>query len=95
MRRSCRQLLWKPVVKCGQQSLEVFSVGIYLSFIGYFVLETTSNGIVVRLLIGAADISVMTAVAYYRSWSKRIEKLAHDAIPVSFLPKTLRHPPAN
>jgi hypothetical protein len=87
--------IWKPVVKCGQQSLEVFSVGIYLSFIGYFVLETTSNGIVVQLLIGAAGISIMTAVAYYRSWSKRIEKLAHDAIPVSLRPKTLTHPPAN
>src|SRR5204863_8700974 len=27
--------IWKPLVKCGQQSLEVFTVGIYLSFIGY------------------------------------------------------------
>jgi len=47
--------LWKPVVKCGQQSLEVFSVGIYLSFIGYFVLETTSNGIVRIPGIAARD----------------------------------------
>ena len=44
--------IWKPLVKCGQQSLEVFAVGIYLSFIGYFVLEMTSNGIVAQLLVG-------------------------------------------
>ena len=69
--------IWRPLVKCGQQSLEVFSVGIYLSFIGYFVLATTSNGIFVQLLVGTAGIAIMTAVAYYRSWSKRVEKSAH------------------
>ena len=69
--------IWKPLVKCGQQSLEVFAVGIYLSFIGYFVLEMTSDGIVAQLLVGTAGISIMTAVAYYRSWSKRVEKTAH------------------
>jgi hypothetical protein len=46
-------------------------------FIGYFILETTSNGIIAQLLAGTAGISIMTAVAYYRSWSKRVEKPAH------------------
>jgi hypothetical protein len=69
--------LWKPVIKCGQQSLEVFAVGIYLSFIGYFVLQMTSNGVIAQLLLGTGGISLMTAVAYYRWWSKRVEKHAH------------------
>ena len=69
--------IWKPLVKCGQQSLEVFAVGIYLSFIGYFVLQMTSSGIIAQLLVGTGGISIMTAVAYYRSWSKRVEKPAH------------------
>jgi hypothetical protein len=69
--------IWKPLIKCGQQSLEVFAVGIYLSFIGYFVLKTTSDGIVAQLLVGITGIAIMTAVAYYRSWSKRVEKSAH------------------
>ncbi len=66
--------IWKPLIKCGQQSLEVFAVGIYLAFIGYFILKTTSDGIVAQLLVGTAGIAIMTAVAYYRSWSKRVEK---------------------
>jgi hypothetical protein len=66
--------IWRPLVKCGQQSLEVFCVGIYLSFIGYFVLRTTSDGLVVQLVVGGTGLAVMTAVAYYRSWSKRVEK---------------------
>jgi len=69
--------IWKPLVKCGQQSLEVFAVGIYLSFIGYFVLQMTSSGIIAQLLVGTGGISIMTAVAYYRSWSKRVEKHAY------------------
>jgi hypothetical protein len=69
--------IWKPLIKCGQQSLEVFAVGIYLAFIGYFILKTTSDGIVAQLLVGIAGIAIMTAVAYYRSWSKRVEKQPH------------------
>ena len=77
MRRGSRLPIWKPLIKCGQQSLEVFAVGIYLAFIGYFVLTTTSDGIIAQLLVGIAGIAIMTAVAYYRSWSKRVEKSAH------------------
>jgi hypothetical protein len=69
--------IWKPLIKCGQQSLEVFAVGIYLAFIGYFVLMATSDGIIAQLLVGITGIAIMTAVAYYRSWSKRVEKSAH------------------
>src|SRR4029079_14370970 len=69
--------IWKPLIKCGQQSLEVFAVGIYLAFIGYFILKTTSDGIVAQLLVGITGIAIMTAIAYYRSWSKRVEKSAH------------------
>ena len=69
--------VWKPLIKCGQQSLEVFSVGIYLAFIGYLILTTTSNGIAAQLLAGVIGIAIMTAVAYYRSWSKRVEKQPH------------------
>jgi hypothetical protein len=69
--------IWRPLVKCGQQSLEVFCVGIYLSFIASLFLERISGGILVQLLVGACGLAIMTAVAYYRSWSKRAEKSAH------------------
>jgi hypothetical protein len=69
--------VWKPLIKCGQQSLEVFSVGIYLAFTGYFILTTTADGIAAQLLVGVAGIAIITVVAYYRSWSKRVEKQPH------------------
>lgn len=69
--------IWRPLVKCGQHSLEVFCVGIYLSFIATLVLEKTSDGLFAQLLVGAGGLAIMTTVAYYRSWSKRIEAPAH------------------
>src|SRR6266496_6022702 len=45
--------IWHPLVKCGQQSLEVFCVGIYLAFIASLVLERISGGILLQLLVGA------------------------------------------
>ena len=47
------------------------------AFIGHFVLTQTSDGGVAQLLVGTAGIAIMTAVAYYGSWSKRVEKSAH------------------
>ncbi|MCA1545558.1 OpgC domain-containing protein [Bradyrhizobium sp. BRP19] len=77
--RGLQATILRPLVKCGQQSLEVFCVGILLAFIGYFILQLAGNGILAQLLVGAAGIAIMTAVAYYRSWSKRVEKPSHES----------------
>ncbi|WP_291869425.1 OpgC domain-containing protein [Bradyrhizobium sp.] len=69
-----RRPILEPLIKCGQQSLEVFCVGVFLSFIAHVVLETASDGYVAQLLVGGAGLAIMTGVAYYRSWSKRIDK---------------------
>jgi hypothetical protein len=66
--------IFRPLIKCGQQSLEVFCVGVFLSFIAHFVLEATSDTFFSQIIVGAAGLSTMTAVAYYRSWSKHVDK---------------------
>jgi hypothetical protein len=66
--------IFRPLIKCGQQSLEVFCVGVFLSVIAHFVLEKISDGYIAQLLVGAAGLAIMTAVAYYRSWSKQVDK---------------------
>ena len=84
--------IWRPLVKCGQQSLEVFCVGIYLSFLASLILQTTSDGSSVQLLVGASGLAIMTAVAYYRSWSKRAEKPvdAHGIYPTAPLTELIQ-----
>jgi hypothetical protein len=66
--------IFRPAIKCGQQSLEVFCIGIYLSFIAHFILVEVSGTVWMQLLVSIAGITVMTALAYYRSWSKNIDK---------------------
>src|SRR4051812_16393299 len=70
-------LEWKifdPVVKCGQQSLAVFCVGVFLSFVGHFVLMLSSGSLLAQILVSVAGIALMTLVAYYITWSKKQDK---------------------
>ena len=70
-------LEWKifdPLVVCGQQSLAVFCVGVFLSFVGHFMLSLSSGSLLVQILVSVTGIALMTIVAYYISWSKRQDK---------------------
>ena len=64
----------RPLIVCGQRSLEVFCVGVFLSFVGHFLLELISDSFVAQIVVSASGIGLMTAVAYYRSWSKELDK---------------------
>jgi len=63
-------LLW-PMILCGQHSLEIFCVGVFLAFIGYFVLTELSAGLALHFLAAFIGILMMTAVAWLNSWYKR------------------------
>jgi hypothetical protein len=66
--------IWEPVIKCGQQSLAVFCVGVFLSFVGHFALILSSGSVLAQVVVSVAGIAIMTAVAYYISWSKKQDK---------------------
>jgi hypothetical protein len=63
-----------PLIKCGQQSLPVFCVGVFLSFLGYFLLAINSGTLLSQLLISAAGIAVLCGIAYYSNWSKQADR---------------------
>lgn len=70
-------LEWKifdPLVVCGQQSLAVFCVGVFLSFVGHFELSMSSGSLFAQTFVSVTGIAIMTIVAYYISWSKRQDK---------------------
>jgi hypothetical protein len=75
-----RNLSWlrrnalQPVTKCGEEWLSVFCVGVLLSFAGHLVLITTPNSLGMQVLVSVAGMSIMTAVAYYISWSKQQDR---------------------
>jgi hypothetical protein len=62
--------LW-PLILCGQHSLEIFCVGVFLAFVGYFLLTELSAGLVLHFVAAFVGILIMTAVAWLNSWYKR------------------------
>jgi hypothetical protein len=67
--------IFQPIIKCGEQSLAVFCVGVFLSFVGHFVLTTGSGSLLAQIFVSATGVAVMTLVAYYISWSKQLDEL--------------------
>ena len=64
----------RPLILCGQHSLEIFCLGVFLAFVGYFVLTELSAGLGLHFLAAFFGILVMTAVAWLNSWYKRSDR---------------------
>lgn len=62
--------LWRPVLACGQKSLEVFCTGVFLAFVAHFLIELVSDTPAFQIAVSMAGIATMTAVAYFRIWTK-------------------------
>jgi hypothetical protein len=77
----------QPLIVCGQRSLEVFCVGLLLSFVGHFLLDVVSNSLPAQIVVSISGIALMTAIAYYRSWSKELDRRPKAPIPKAALPK--------
>ena len=65
--------LLRPMILCGQHSLEIFCLGIFLSFLGHFITTEISRSIAMQVAISVLGILVMIAVAWLISWYKSIE----------------------
>lgn len=68
-RRWLSSWLLYPAMLCGRRSLEVFCVGIFLSFVAHFTLELVSASIWMQIVVSFCGIAIMTGVAWVRSWS--------------------------
>ena len=72
-----------PVMKCGQQSLQVFCVGVFLSFIAHFLLTLSYGTIWAQMGASFGGIAILCAFAYYGNWSKQQDKPAKKVPPSS------------
>jgi hypothetical protein len=67
--------IFDPLIVCGQQSLRVFCVGVFLSFLGYFLLTISSGTFLEQVLICVVGIAILCGFAYYGNWSKNVDKI--------------------
>ncbi len=61
----------QPIVRCGQFSLNVFCLGIFLSFIGHFMLVEIHSSIAMQFAVSAGGILIMVVTAYFLAWSRQ------------------------
>ncbi len=76
------RIFW-PAIICGQHSLEVFCLGVFLSFAGHFVFTEVSNRVPTQMLVSAAGITIMVAAAALISWYRRVEREGSGPRPPS------------
>jgi hypothetical protein len=60
----------KPLMLCGQHSLEIFCLGVFLAFAGHFILAEIAGGAALHALISLCGIVIMSSVAWMISWYK-------------------------
>jgi hypothetical protein len=60
----------RPLILCGQHSLEIFCLGVFLAFAGYFLLAEISGGVSLHFLVAIIGLLIMSAVAWLSSWHK-------------------------
>lgn len=62
----------RPLILCGQHSLEIFCIGVFLAFAGHFVLSEGAGGAGMHFLISISGILIMSGAAWVFSWYKRV-----------------------
>ena len=63
----------QPAIRCGQHSLEIFCLGVFLAFAGQFIISEWSGGPLVQTAISMPGILIMIATASLISWYKSME----------------------
>ena len=63
----------QPAIRCGQHSLEIFCLGVFLAFAGQFIIAQSSGGPLLQTAVSVLGILLMIATANLISWYKSIE----------------------
>ena len=68
----------KPLILCGQHSLEVFCLGVFLSFTAYFVLVEVSARVLMQITVSLTGILLMVALAWLMKWYNDMDRRARQ-----------------
>lgn len=60
----------RPAILCGQHSLEIFCLGVFLAFAAHFVKVEVSPGIPMQIAVSVVGILIMVGVAWLLAWYK-------------------------
>ncbi len=64
----------RPAILCGQHSLEIFCLGVFLAFAGHFVMVEFYPGVAMQVLVSVVGVGTMIGIATLISWYKAMER---------------------
>ncbi|QIB36033.1 OpgC domain-containing protein [Ancylobacter pratisalsi] len=64
----------RPMIMCGQHSLEVFCFGVFLSFAAHFVLNELTGTLPMQFALSGLGIVLMISLSALLSWYGRVER---------------------
>lgn len=71
----------RPIVLCGQNSLEVFCAGVFLSLTAHFALREISDKLLAQVVVSFLGIGLMIMLALALDWYRAIERRPSAAEP--------------
>ena len=70
--------LMKPwmmaAIRCGENALAIYCLGVLLSFMGFVILSQFSSTIAVQVVISVAEIALMIAAASLMTWTSKQDR---------------------
>jgi len=70
--------LMKPwmmaMIRCGENSLAIYCIGVLLSFGGFVILSQFSTTLIMQVVIGIGGIALMIAAASMMTWTSKHDK---------------------
>ena len=68
-----RSPILRPAIWCGQHSLEIFCLGVFLAFAAHFAMSEISGGVPMQITVSILGVAIMIAAGGLLSWYKGIE----------------------
>src|SRR5258707_1165605 len=81
----------RPLILCGQHSLPIFCLGVFLSFGAHWILMQYTRGVWEQLVVSAAGIVIMVAAAWLLDRAAKVPNLFVEAAELE-PPKTATEP---
>ena len=65
--------VFRPAIWCGQHSLEIFCLGVFLAFAAHFAMGEISGGVAMQVAVSIIGVGLMIGAGALLSWYKGIE----------------------
>jgi hypothetical protein len=62
------------LIRCGENSLAIYCLGVLLSFMGFVILAQFSSTVTMQAVISIAGITLMVAAATVMTWTSKQDR---------------------